>query len=190
VNELQPTSRILRVPRGQPDQAALELEMIVIDEANRRLDEVRYVNPATSKELEGLFNEAANHAGKYMAWVEYEILKAKKLHEKNRSRVILGKAIEKAKELKDIGVKMNEDMRDALIAEDPDCESSLDILNSLTAVHKLLESTFWSFVRSTTACQNTAANKNSTPTPNLGGVVGRTFETPQANFMGKDERKG
>jgi len=185
-----PTSpRMLRVPRGYFDQPEIELDMTRIDEANRRMQEARFVNPSTQKELEGLFNEAANDAGKYMAWVDYEILKIKKIYDKARARVTLGKAVEEAKRFKADGIKMNEDIRNALYAMDPDCERALDIQNDLTAAKSVLETAFWSFVRAHKSVAESAQNRGSAPTPNLIGTIGRTYETPQANFMGKDERK-
>lgn len=181
--------RTIKVPRGYFDQPEIELDMTRIDEANRRMHEARFVNPATQKELEGLFNEAANEAGKYMAWIDYEILKIKKVHDKNRARVTLGKAVEEAKRFKAEGMKMNEDIRDALYATDPDCEKSLDIMNELTTAKAVLETAFWSFVRAHKSVAESAQNRGSAPTPNLVGTIGRTYESPQANFMGKDERK-
>jgi hypothetical protein len=182
--------RILRVPRGTPGKAPLELDMTVLDEAERRLHEVRMVSHATSRELGGLFNQAANEAGKYVAWVEYEILKATKQYELDKATVILDKAPEKAAEMKEAGMKMNEAIRDAMIARDEDCMRSLDILNALQAAKKLLETSFWSFLRSYQSADAVSNAKGQAPTPNFSsGHVGQTYDIPQMNIMGRDERK-
>jgi hypothetical protein len=164
--------------------------MSIIDEAERRLHEVRIVSNASAKELEGLFNEAANSTSKYMAWVEYEILKATKQHTLDRSTVILDKAPEEAKRLKETGIKMNEDLREALIARDEDCQKSLDVLNSLKAVKALLESSYWTFIRAHNSSSQVAQQKGIAPTPNFSGSIGQTYNTPQQNLMGRNERQG
>ena len=184
-----PAKRILGVPRGMPGLNPLELEMDLIDEAERRLHEVRLVNTATRTELAGLFNQAANACGKYMAWVEYEILRATKQYNLDRATVILDQVPEHAKAMKEAGMKMNEDHREALIMRDPACSESLDRLNSLKAVKALLESHHWSFIRAHGSTQEVAQQRGISPTPNFSGAVGQTHNIPQMNFMGKDERK-
>lgn len=184
-----PAERVLAVPRGLPGLNPLELDMSLIQEADRRLHEVRLVSHATKSELQGLYNQAANEAGKYMGWIEYEILRAKKQLTKDRSNVIMGIAMEKAKELKSLGMKMNEDLREALISQDEKCSESLDRLNSLEAVKVILGESKWSFIRAFNSISELAGQKGAQPTPNFVGEIGQTFNIPQPNFMGKDERK-
>lgn len=181
--------RILRVPRGKRDKPALELDMSIIDEGERRLHEVRMVSSATSQDLSGLYNESANTTSKYLAWVAYEILNADKQHMLDRATVMLDKAPEEAIRLKETGIKMNEDLREALIARDADCQISLDIVNSLKAVQKLLEASYWTFIRAHNAAGEVAKKKDFAPTPNFSGTVGQTYDLPQTNFMGKNERR-
>ncbi len=181
--------RYLGVPRGVPGGGPLNLDMDIIDEAERRLQEVRLANQATKSELSGLFNQAANTCGKYMAWIEYEILQATKRHNLDRATVILDKVPEEAVRLKELGIKMNEDLREALICRDTACQESLDTLNQLKAVKALLESHFWSFIRAHTTTSEVAQNRNFTPQPQINGSLGQTYNIPQPNFMGKDERK-
>lgn len=183
-----PEKRVLAVPRGTPDRAPLELDMSIVDEAERRLSETALVSNVTKMELSSLYNRAANEVGKYMGWVEYELLKAKKLHHKNRSNVIMGKAIDEAKRLKELGIKMNEDIREALISQDAECEKSLDIVNSLEAVKVILEEHKWSFIRAFNSISE-GGGKSGAPTPNFATQIGSTYNLPQPNFMGSDERK-
>lgn len=181
--------RKLTVPRGTVGKEPLVLDMALIDEADRRLHEVRLVSAATATELKGMFNEAANTASKYLAWIEYEILRAKKTHSLNRATVVLEKAVDEAKRLKEVGIKMNEDMRDALIARDEACQRSQDVLDSLIAVKALLESSYWTFFRAHGSIDTVSQNKTVAPVPNFGGQIGQTYNIPQINLMGKDERK-
>jgi hypothetical protein len=182
-------SRTLTVPRGVAGKPPLELEMSLIDDAESRLHEVRLSSSATSKDLEGLFNEAANMVTKYLAWVKYELLRAEKEHELNRATVILDKAPEEAKRLKDAGIKLNEDIREALIARDEDCQKSLDVLNSLKAVEALLLASSQTFIRAHYSARSVASAKETAPTPNLGYSVGDLTEKEQPNFMGKSNWK-
>lgn len=175
--------RILRVPRGTPNKPALELNMDLLDAAEKRLHEVRLANPALSKDLEGLFNEAANLATKYLAWIKYEILQAEKNYSLDRATVILEKLPEEAARLKEKGIKMNEDYREALIIRDEACSRSLDVLNSLKAVQALLEASSETFIRAHYSSRT--KEKEMAPTPNFMGTVGQTIDVPQANFMGK-----
>jgi hypothetical protein len=179
--------RVLSVPRGNPGQPALELDLTPLDSAEKRLYEVRLNNSAIAKDLEGTFNEAANLASKYLAWVEYEILQAQKNHDLNRAVVILEVIPEKAKELKELGIKMNEDYREAMITRDENCAKSLDVLNSLKAVQALLKASLDTFVRAHYSSRNNDKNQATAPTPNFTNVVG---EMPMnTNLMGKTEVK-
>ena len=187
------SGRTLRIRRGTKDlpeeRSTLDLPMDLIDQAERRLHEVRLVSTATATELKGLFNEAANGASKYMAWIEYEILKAKKQLDLDRATVILDKLPAEAARLMDTGMKMNKNMRDALISRDEDCQYALDVLNSLQAMKALMDSYYWTFIRAHKSVEEVSNRRNGNPTPNFGGHVGQTFDMPQVNIMGKDERK-
>jgi hypothetical protein len=184
-----PEASMLAVPRGTPGKTPLELDMRTIYEAERRLPEIALVSNATKMELAALYNNAANEVGKYLGWIEYELLKAKKVHTANRSNVIMGVAIEEAKRLKELGIKMNEDIREALISKDEACSQSQDIVDSLLSVKVWLEEKKWSFIRSFNSISEQAQGKSAQPTPNFVGTIGQTYNLPQANFMGRDERK-
>jgi hypothetical protein len=182
------TFRVRKGTKNLPEERCiLEMPMGLIDQAESRLHEIRLVSPATANELKGLFNEAANKSSKYIAWIEYEILKAQKQYDLDRATVILDKAPVEAVKLKEHGIKMNEDLREALISRDEDCQYALDILNALKAAKALLESNYWSFIRAFNSADHVSQQKTFTPTPNFGGTIGQTYNVPQANFLGHKE---
>lgn len=171
------------VPRGNPQKGDLVLDMSMIDQAEARLSEVRITNQATSKELEAIFNEAANLTTKYLAWVKYEILGAKKNHQLNRATVVLDKLPAEAVRLKESGIKMNEDYREAFIIRDKDCDASLDRLNTLEAVQALLEAQAETFIRAHYSARSIAQDKSVTPTPSHSTSVG-SLSQPEVQVMG------
>ena len=137
----------LNVPRGKPGLPCIPLDMNRVYEAEGRLAEIAYVTPVTSRELSTYFNQACNEAGKYLAWVEYEILQAVKTFDICRAKVILDKAPMEAAKLKESGGKPNEDWRDALVTMDPECQNALDTVNNLKAIKALLETKVKTFER-------------------------------------------
>lgn len=181
--------RILAVPRGVTGTNPLELDMGLIDEADRRLQEVRVVSQNTRNELAGLYNQAANQAGKYLGWVEYEILRVKKQIAKIRSNIIASEEMyAEAKKLKELGMKMNEDIRESIISKDPLYDELTDRRDALEAVKVMLGESKWSFIRAFNSLSE-GGGRDGAPTPNFVGEVGQTYLLPQPNFMGKDERK-
>jgi hypothetical protein len=182
----------ITVPRGGIGQPPLQLDMKLLLEAEVRLQEVRIVNPSTAPELTGYFNEACNMSNKYLAWIEYEIIQAKKNYDLARAVVILEKSIdeyEKQKNrFKELGIKFNEDFREAMVIRDEECQTKKDTIDSLEAVKTLIEAKSKSFERAYYACRLIADNKNRVAaSPNFSGVIGQTYDYPQDNFMG--ERK-
>ena len=176
----------LIIPRGTPNLARITLDLTDVYEGERRLVEVRAVNPLTAPELMGYFNEVCNTTTKYMAWIEYEILQAKKYVDLAKATVILERAPAAFTHLKDSGIKYNEDFRDAVVTQDQDYQKALDTLNQLTATKSLLESKSWSFIRAYNACKFVATSRGQiAASPNLNGAIGQTYEEPQDNFMGK-----
>ena len=106
MNDIANNGNVLSVPKGTPGIEPLHLDMTVLYEADRRMHEIRLVSKATCQELGGLFNQACNLAGKYLAYVKYELLKAEKNHNLNRATVILEKAPLEAMKLKAVGIKL------------------------------------------------------------------------------------
>jgi hypothetical protein len=176
----------LVVPRGTPGLKPIELEMAEIYEAERRIGEVKTASPGNSQELIGTFSEACHLTSKYLGWVEYEILQAEKALGEAKAEVVIDKIPAAAGKLKEAGIKMSEDVREAFIARDPACSERLNILNGLRAVKKLLEGKYKTFERSYFASGRQSDRKGQSPVPNLNGYVGMTLD-PQKNFMGSNE---
>lgn len=177
---------VMTVPRGNPGSPPMSMDMQAIHDAENRLYEIRAVTPDKAPELMGYFNVACNLAGKYIAWIKYEALNAKKNLDVARATVILDKSVEAFEAVKDKGVKYNEDFRAAMIARDPDCQSRLDTLNTLIAAEALLESKFWSFMRAFNACRDVAQRRQMVAaSPNLSTGL---MEEP-TNYMGSGEGK-
>lgn len=177
-------SNTLVIPRGLPGLAPIKLDMSKIYEVEGRIQETRYANPHTAIELTALFNEASGLASKYIAWINYEILQAEKEFDMCKAVVILDKLPEQLAKIKTLGIKPNEDYRNALITKDPECQKALDVLNGLKSVREFVESKHKLFERSYYSCRNVMAQPiKYTP---INTNTGSTFE-PQRNFMGADE---
>jgi hypothetical protein len=169
----------LTIPRGTPGQPAIALNMGEVYTAERRLNEVSLATPDTAPMLMGYFNEVCNTTTKYLSWVEYEILMAQKNHELAKATVILERSVEEFKKLKDTGIKYNEDFRNAVVARDPDCQSTLDTLNALMAVRALLDSKARTFVRAYNATRSLAERRSlNAAMPNLNFREGDTYTQP------------
>jgi hypothetical protein len=177
---------LLTLQRVSPTAPGLTLDMSILREAEARLQEVKMVSPVTAPELGAYFNEACTTGTKYMAWIEYEILQAEKAFDLAKAAVILDKAPEEFKKLKDTGIKFNEDFRNALMARDPDCQYALDVLNSMKAAKSLISGYADSFKRAHYSCKAISDRKNqSAASPNMSGYVGQTYNEEQFDFMGK-----
>lgn len=179
----------LTVPSGRPEKGPITLDMTMIYQAERRLPEVKISNQGTALELESFFNEAANISSKYLAWIEYEILQAEKQLDLDKATVLLEKAPEyfsqNREKFKELGIKFNEDFRQALISRDENCQKSLDTLNALQAAKSLIEAKVSTFVRAHYTARSVASQRMVTPSPAHNGFEGQTYLTDQQNFMGK-----
>lgn len=140
--------KTLEIPRGDPGLGSLLLDMTKIYEAESRISETRVSNPATSAELTSVFNEACSVSTKYIAWVKYEILKAKRNYDLAKATVIIDKLPDEIAKLKESGLKDNADFRSALIDRDVDCRKYRDISDALEAVKSFLEAKVKTFERS------------------------------------------
>jgi hypothetical protein len=182
-------TQILTIPSGRPNSAPITLDMATIYQAEKRLPEVKIANQGTALELEAFFNEAANLASKYLAWIEYEILHAEKQFDLDKATVLLEKAPEyfsqNKEKFKELGIKFNEDFRQALIARDEDCQRSLDTMNALQAAKTLIEAKISTFIRAHYTARSVAAQKMVAPSPAHNGFEGQTYLVDQQNFMGK-----
>jgi hypothetical protein len=179
----------LSIPRGKPGLPQLSLDMSMIYQAESRLKEISYVTPVTSRELSSFFNQATNESTKYLAWIEYEILQAKKTLDIAKAKVILEIAPVEANRLKEAGIKMNSEWREALIAMDDDCQKAQDILNALYAVKYLLEGKAKTFERAYFSAKMVAEERNMvSATPNLSGNIGQLYGN-DVRLMGEKNGK-
>ncbi|RLF66579.1 MAG: hypothetical protein DRN30_01850 [Thermoplasmata archaeon] len=139
---------LLEIPRGDADRGLLQLDMSLIYQAEGRISETRVANPATAAELTATFNEACNTATKYIAWIKYEILRARRNYDLAKATVIIDKLPEEAARMKEAGIKSNPDFREALISRDAECRQSKDIWDALEATKTFIEAKVKTFERS------------------------------------------
>lgn len=153
----------MMIPKGLGlTPVPLVLNMEEITYAESRLPDIRVTTPDNAAELLGVFNTAASTVTKYMAWVQYELLMARQSYDKRKAIVILDEMPTKAEELKSKGVKMNEDVREALLAQDSECFTFRDRMDCLEAVLNYLDGKRQSFVRGYSAVKSVAETKRFT----------------------------
>jgi hypothetical protein len=163
--------------------------MTLIYEAESRLSDLRFVNHETGVELSAYYTQVCNTVTKYLAWLEYELLAADKHYGLAKATVILDHMPEAAQKLKESGVKVNEDVREAMIAKDIACQSQLERLNMLKALQKLLEGKMHSFTKAHYLARLAVEKRHGIdPIPNLSGVIDETT-LDQNGFMGKADHK-
>lgn len=147
----------LLVPRGDlANQNPLVLDMSKIYSAENRLEDVKSCTPDTSSEFMGDLNVASNETSKYMAWVQYELLMAKKNYDRRKAVLILDFFPDFVKEK---GVKPNEDLREAFIINDSEAYQLRDRIDCLTAALYLLENKLKCFVRGFNAAKSVAESR-------------------------------
>lgn len=156
-------NHVLTIPRVAND-TPLSLDLTDIITAENRLSEISILNSATAPELSSTFNVAANVASRHLAWLSHEIACAKFALEKVKARINLVVLPEKIKELKEVGIKSNEDVRNALLIEDPEGSYLIELINYLNCVKDLIEGKFWSIVRAYDMIKTILAVKQNTPT--------------------------
>jgi hypothetical protein len=178
------TNAIITVRRGTPNVPPLSLNMHSIYLTEQRLQETRAVTPASAPELRAAFNEACNTVTKYIAWIKYEILTAKKNLDLSRAEILLDKVPEV---LKEKGIKDNADIREAIVNRDQDYQEKLDVLNTLEATKSLLESKSKTFERAYWDCRDIANDKGRiAASPNF-SVNGDVVAYQEGNFIGKSK---
>lgn len=179
--------RTINLPRGRAGLPPLQIDMTEVYRGETRLSEVAAANDATALELTSYFNEVCNLTSKYLAWIEYEIVEAKKEFDRAKAVVVLDQMPEEAKKLKDAGIKSNEDFREALITRDPACNARQDVVDQLNAMKKLLEGKFWSFLRAYNTANSVAERRRATPAPNINGNT--NWEPPKYGTIPELMRK-
>jgi hypothetical protein len=181
----------IALPKGDPASASpLVLEMDEIYSAERRLSDVRTANPENAVEFMGAMNVAANLASKYMAWIQYELLMAQKHYDKRKAHVILVKMPEEAEKLKERGIKVNEDIREALLTQDDECFKLRDRIDCLTAYYTIIEGKLKSFVRAFNAAKSVSDNRRASataPIVSVGADPFRNLRNAQKQFRNVTE---
>ncbi len=177
-------SNVLVIPRGTRGLDPIKLDMSKVYDVESRLHETSFVTTSSAVELTSVFNQGSGLVAKYLCWVNYEILQAEKELDLCKAVVILDKLPGQAAKLKELGIKPNEDYRNAMIMRDTDCQTFLDVLNGLKAAKEFLESKHKLFERAYYGCRNVIGQPTKyTP---INTHMGSTME-PQKNFMGVDE---
>lgn len=145
------------LPKGDLSETSpLVLAMENIYQAEGRLKDVMTCTPEKSSEMMGAMNIAANETAKYMAWIQYELLMAKKHFDKRKAILILDNFPDW---LKKNGLKSNEEMREAFIIKDEEAFQLRDRIDCLTAALYLLENKLKSFVRAFNAARSVADSR-------------------------------
>ena len=158
---------ILELPRGDLNKGSLQLDMSIIYAAESRIAEIRTINPATIADLIATFNEATNVTTKYVSWIKFEILRAKRNYDLAKATVILDKLPAEIARLKESGLKDNADFRSALYARDSECRQTKDIMDALEAAKAFLDAKIKSFERSYWDSKEGVKNLTSAAAPNL-----------------------
>lgn len=165
----------LLLPKGTlTDKSPLVVDMKYIHMMETRLEDVKVASPDNAAELMGSFNMAANTAMKALANIQYELLMAKQGFDKRKAILILEELPKKAQELKESGVKTNEDVREALITLDKEAFMFRDRIDCLTAAMALIEAKIKSFVRAYNVAKTISETRklNATSLPmNTGSLI-------------------
>lgn len=178
---------MLIVPRGLANQPPLNLDMSLVYMAEARITETKSVTPMTAGELRGTFNEACNEVTKFLAWIKYEILMAKKELDLIKSEITIDEYPDELVKLREKGLKDNSDYRDAFVRRNQKYQNQQQILLTLEATEQLLHSKSKTFERAYWDCRDIAKLRDREASlPNFSVHEGCTTE-PQSNFMGKSD---
>lgn len=171
---------VIEVPRGDAKSPPLQLHMKSLYDAESRISETRVSNPATVAELVSVFNGACHISNKYISWLKYEILRAKRNFDLAKASVMIDKLPGHVARLKESGIKDNADFRAALIDTDPECRTYKDTLDVLEAVKAFLEAKLKTFERSYwDSKENGKQLLNGATSPNLSvSSDSQGFEAP------------
>lgn len=179
------TEKSIMIPKGKGD-GNFSLDMSRIYLAESRLVETKMVNPATAPELRGTFNEACNETTKFLAWIKYELLVAKKELDLTRAEIVMDKYPEAVKKLREAGMKDNADYRESFVIRDPEYQDRLNVQLTLEATEKLLKAKAKTFERAYWDCRDIARDKTRIGAhPNFNTTTDSTQNA--SNFMGTSE---
>jgi hypothetical protein len=165
--DLNATSLTIQLPHTR-----LDYPMAEIHKAEARLMEVAIVNPVTANELSAFFNSSCSLVSKTLGLLEYELTKCKKEYDLAKAVVILDKLPAKIIELRNQGIKPNEEWRNAYITRDEECSLWQESINELSAAQAFLASKQKCFERAYYSCYKEKDRKQFT-TP-INGYIGMT----------------
>ena len=174
--ELNSTELTLTLPHK-----TVSFNMAPIYKAESRLQDVSYVNLDSANELSSFFNEACNHGSRFIGAIEFELVHAKKCFALEKARVILDVAPPLAVKLKEVGMKPNDDWREALVARDLECSKWQEAIDMLSVAKSLVSTKVDSFKRAYYSCYKEKDRKQFLPTTHINGHIGETNNVDLVN---------
>lgn len=137
----------LLIPRGRQGLAPISLNMTMIYKVERRIEEIRIANPASMPDLVTDFNLGFIQLGKMVASIQLELAEAKMSLNEAKAVVLLDK-VERILAEKRIS-KSSVDIREAILALDPDVMNAQQRVHAidacLTLLNNKLEAFEWAY---------------------------------------------
>lgn len=132
----------LTVPAGDAGAGMLTINFEALLKSEARQEEVAHVTPLKAPELLSEFNKSWRELHALVTRLAAEKLKAEKIVNKRRGVLLLEVVPSKVKEK---GVKDSADIREAIIATDPEFETLQDRVDQLAAATEFLKGKMKSF---------------------------------------------
>lgn len=140
----------LEIPTGKLDNPTIKFNMAKIYEAEKRLPEIRTLNSSVAVDLKCQFLEAHADALKYLSILKYQYLLAKRQFDIATATALLDKYPDYAKNLKESGMKDNEDIRKCFLNRDADVLKWREVLDAVNATtvymenkEKVMDRAYW-----------------------------------------------
>jgi hypothetical protein len=159
IDELQ-QQPVLVVHCGDPAKGQLQLQMASVWSAERRIDEIAYLTPQKAPELLVAFNRAYLDLTKMLARLELEVGTAQKFVDLRHAEVLLDVATEV---LAKKGLSSSKDLRDAVVATDPQHQELVARLQALQAMQRFLQCKTKVFERSYGSANKFVGERSSLP---------------------------
>ncbi len=149
----------LEIPSNSPGQS-LKFNMAKIYDAERRLPEIRGLNPSVAADLKFQFLEAQADVLKYLALLRYQFLTAKRNYDVARATALLDKFPDFAASLKEDGRKENESIREAFLIRDADVLRCREIMEAMDATKVYMENKEKTLDRAYWECKGSLEDHN------------------------------
>jgi hypothetical protein len=130
------------IDRNIPGLAPLEIDLKTILQAEGRIPEVGFITPQKAPELLALFNVAYLDLTKHLVAVDFEYTQRERAAEQVRAEILLDRlpSILEKKGLASARSPLgSEDIRQAVLATQPDYQKALDEAQQLNALVELLK---------------------------------------------------